>query len=67
MDSENKFWLCIWAGLAVTVLALVLSGLTYNVHQQAVIADLINKGATPIKAYCAITGEESTACLIGGK
>lgn len=61
MNTE-KLWAIFWAGI-IAIVALTIVGLVWiNQHdtarREAAMANLINNGATPIQARCAVYGFE---------
>ena len=54
MDSENQFWvrICQLGTAVVVVFILAISGCTY--HSKEVVVRLVEAGADPIMARCAV-------------
>lgn len=63
MDGENIFWLNIWrtVGAVVTVGILTFSGC--DTYRTKTIAKMVEGGANPIAARCAIDGMAVTEAL----
>lgn len=61
MNTE-KLWAIFWAGIiaivAVTIVGLVWINQYDTARREAAIVNLINNGATPIQARCAVYGFE---------
>jgi hypothetical protein len=62
MDSGEKFWVSIWALAATVVTVLILAIMNYNIYTINAVTALVDKGVSPIAAYCAVHG---TSELVG--
>lgn len=63
--EENTFWLRLWQSLSVALVLVVLTVAGCNARQVTAIEKLVNGGADPVKAACAIQGSGSSpACVI---
>ena len=54
--SENEFWIKVWkiVGTVVSIFILTVGGCTTN--GTYIIKDMVEKGASPIQAACAVHG-----------
>lgn len=61
--EDNKFWISLWALFTVCVLAVVIAIGACYVYSSYTIRQMVEKGADPIKARCAIysSGEQNAA------
>jgi hypothetical protein len=65
MDSNGKFWLCIWALLAFVI--IVISALIAVNVQNArnAMTDMVRAGADPIAVACALdSSTRNDVCLL---
>ena len=68
MDNERKFWLILWTlASVVTIVGVgVIASTTHYRAENALIADLIQKGHDPVSVSCAFEDEYGThpTCII---
>jgi len=64
--DENKFWLAIWAIVGACFMSIVLGVAGYQINTTNKIEVLVQQGANPLEAYCAINGSRQTdaVCVI---
>ncbi len=64
MCSEDLFWVTVWKifGAVVCVLIASVAGCTYG--ESRLVSDMVQRGATPIEARCAIAPSGDDMCLI---
>jgi hypothetical protein len=58
MDSNQKFWLGLWAIAAFTILALITGAQLYYNAQSDKMVVMVKTGADPIKVMCATNSLE---------
>ena len=61
MDSDNKFWLCMWALLAVLLLGVMLMGTLNAFDKRVKWAEAVSNGADPMVVSCALYDSSSGA------
>jgi hypothetical protein len=54
MNSDAKFWVCMWGIAATTLVAIVITITTYNHNKNIVISEMVKNGASPVEALCAL-------------
>jgi len=60
MDSDQKFWLCIW-GMVLAFLIALMVCITINAHGKRDKWDkAVSNGADPMVAACALYSAENT-------
>lgn len=60
MENENKFWFSLFTMIACTLLLFGVIG-TYSSHlEDAKLVEMVDNGADPIRAKCAIMSSESS-------
>lgn len=55
MDN-NKYWLRVWITVAVVISVFIISIAVENMHGDYILLKIIEDGADPITARCAMTG-----------
>lgn len=61
--NENKFWICIWIIVSITLSFLFFSIAYYSNKSEEKIVDLIKSGVNPIQAHCAISMTQSNSLI----
>lgn len=61
--NENKFWICIWVLLSITLSFLFFLIAHYSNKSEEKIVDLIKSGVNPIEAHCAISMTQSNSLV----
>ena len=66
MNSDEKFWVCVWSILATAIVAIVITITTYSHSKNVVISEMIKNGASPVEALCALddTMGDNPTCVI---
>lgn len=60
MDNENKFWLALWTMCGACVLG-ISALMTYSAHlEDSKLTHMVEKGADPLRAKCALSSVESS-------
>lgn len=60
-NSENRFWVSIWALAAGALVSIILISSIYNAAQDNRITEMVESGVNPIEAHCAFAGERESA------
>lgn len=66
MNSDDKFWVCVWGIAGATLVAIVITCMVYSHHKNLVINELVKNGASPVEALCALddTMGDNPTCVI---
>ena len=66
MNSDDKFWVCVWSTLATAIVAIVITIATYNHSKNVVISEMIKNGASPVEVICALDDPygDNPTCVI---
>jgi hypothetical protein len=66
MDSEDKFWISVWAILAVVIISITLATMLYWKDHNAKLTEMVNNGTNPIAAMCALQDHfgRNPVCII---
>lgn len=71
MDNDQKFWVSIWAIVATFILAMSIALSAFNANQDALLHEMVKKGADPIIAACALKGPSGASaapiCILAVK
>lgn len=62
--NDNEFWVSIWKVIAVTFIAVIVSGVTSCQMTNSRITEMVKAGADPIDAMCAVSSESTQICTI---
>lgn len=54
MNGEEKFFALCWGLVAAVVISIVVSVTAYNMHQNALVTDMVSHGASPVTVHCAL-------------
>lgn len=54
MNSDDKFWVCVWSILATAIVAIVITCTIYTHNKNFVISEMVKNGASPVEALCAL-------------
>lgn len=54
MNSDEKFWVCVWSLAASVVIALIVACTLSSINTSKVIERLVAGGADPMKVSCAL-------------
>lgn len=65
MDDDNKFYLAIWSLVAAVIITLIASVTIGNYVSNRQMVQMVNKGADPLAARCAITGDQQVCLIVG--
>jgi hypothetical protein len=60
--EENKFWLILWATLGSLFVVIIISLLTAAYHTEKHIMQMVQSGANPIEAKCAVGSYNTGLC-----
>jgi hypothetical protein len=65
MDSDQKFWAIFTAIIGAVVTALILTVASVTKHNDKIILEMVEEGADPLAASCAITNTQgnSPTCI----
>lgn len=54
--DDNKFWLRVIQTVAVLIMIFIVSIASYNINSNYILLKIVEDGADPIAARCAVTG-----------
>ena len=66
MDSDNKFWLCMWSLLATVLICMIISCTVNALDRRVKWAEAVSNGADPMVASCALYDGSSAEHVICG-
>lgn len=66
MNSDDKFWVCVWSIVGAVIATIVISIATYYHHKNIVINEMVKNGISSIAALCALddTIGNNPTCVI---
>ena len=63
MDSNDVFFLWIWKIFGIVACVLIVSAASCTMYQAAIVDNMVQQGADPIRAGCAFAASSSSLCL----
>ena len=66
MDSDHQYWIRFWQTMIAAFVVTVIVTQYYYIRTNAMVAEMVSKGADPIAAACALGqySSQTALCLL---